>query len=155
MKNKAITKMFGWLVFAAYLLLTLYFLFFAEWFGRTTLREGYSYNLVPLKEIRRFIEWGTSSETGFKAMVLNVFGNIACFMPFGFFAPINIKKLNNFAAVTVLTFMFSFCIEALQLVSRTGSFDVDDLILNTIGGALGYIGLKVIRSILAKKKRGN
>ena len=42
--------------------------------------------------------------------------------------------------MTVLySFELSLLVELLQLVFKVGSFDVDDLLLNTIGGLLGYI----------------
>ena len=33
----------------------------------------------------------------------------------------------------------SLTVEILQLVFRVGTFDVDDLILNTLGGIIGYL----------------
>lgn len=41
---------------------------------------------------------------------------------------------------TVITgFLFSLFVESVQLVSKVGSFDVDDMILNTAGAAIGYM----------------
>lgn len=34
--------------------------------------------------------------------------------------------------------LFSLCVELLQLVAKVGVFDVDDLILNTLGGLMGF-----------------
>ncbi len=41
--------------------------------------------------------------------------------------------------MTLISFEFSLLIECIQLVSKVGSFDVDDMILNTLGGSLGYL----------------
>jgi glycopeptide antibiotics resistance protein len=49
-----------------------------------------------------------------------------------------------------LTFELSLCIEMVQLLSKVGSLDVDDLILNTLGGVVGYI-LFVIIKVINKK----
>ena len=38
----------------------------------------------------------------------------------------------------LLGFSFSLLVECTQLVTRVGTFDVDDLMLNTLGGCLGY-----------------
>ena len=38
----------------------------------------------------------------------------------------------------------SLTVEILQLILRVGSFDVDDLLLNTLGGALGYVLLTLL-----------
>ena len=40
------------------------------------------------------------------------------------------------------SFELSLLVELLQLVFKVGSFDVDDLFLNTIGGLLGYLVYK-------------
>ncbi len=37
------------------------------------------------------------------------------------------------------SFGLSLCVETFQILTRVGSFDVDDLLLNTLGGVLGYI----------------
>ena len=47
---------------------------------------------------------------------------------------------------------FSLLIECIQLGSKVGSFDVDDMILNTLGGSLGYLCFWVARKW---KKRRN
>lgn len=40
---------------------------------------------------------------------------------------------------TILGFALSLTVETIQLVCKVGCFDVDDLLLNTIGSALGYV----------------
>lgn len=140
------------LLFGIYLILALYFLLFAEGFGRTNIRSEYSYNLELLKEVKRYLGWAEVSDTGFKMMMLNVWGNIACFIPFGFFIPIIFKKVKNGIVVTILTFAFSLMVEVTQLIFKIGSFDVDDLLLNTIGGLIGFCVYWIIKKII--KRRG-
>lgn len=48
--------------------------------------------------------------------------------------------------------LFSLCIETLQLVTKVGVFDVDDLMMNTFGGLLGWISYCIIRFIYHKWK---
>jgi glycopeptide antibiotics resistance protein len=38
-------------------------------------------------------------------------------------------------------------VEVFQLLTRVGSFDVDDLLLNTIGGLAGYILFVICNAI--------
>jgi glycopeptide antibiotics resistance protein len=40
--------------------------------------------------------------------------------------------------VTIVSFSFSLLIETGQLLMEVGAFDVDDLILNTLGGLIGF-----------------
>lgn len=141
------------LLFLAYLIFTLYFLLFAESFGRAQIRKDYSYNLVFLKEIKRYLRWAEYSDTGFKMMILNIWGNIICFIPFGFFLPLTLKKIRNGMVVTIITFAFSLIIETFQLVLKVGSFDVDDLFLNTVGGIAGYIVYIITRKIFLEKRK--
>ena len=53
--------------------------------------------------------------------------------------------------IALLTFDFSFAVEVIQLVGKVGSFDVDDLMLNTLGGILGYLLFVVLNWIRRKK----
>lgn len=153
MKNNTAKKLIGWTIFIVYVAVTLYLLFFADEMGRSHLKENYTYNLELFKEIARFINWAKVSEAGFYAMMVNVVGNVVVFIPFGILLPYNIKKFNGFVSVMLVTFLFSLLIESVQLITRTGSFDVDDILLNTIGGILGYVlyrGVLIVR--LGKRK---
>jgi Glycopeptide antibiotics resistance protein len=127
----------GIILFVLYLLGLVYFLFFAENYGRTILREDYQYNLRPFKEIMRFIEY--REEVGTMAFLSNMFGNVIGFIPLGLIFPIINKRARNFFFIVMISFEFSLLVETVQLVFKVGSFDVDDLILNTLGGMLGYL----------------
>ena len=62
-------------------------------------------------------------------------GNVACFVPFGFGLPA-LTPLRR--AVVPLCFLGSLLIEALQWAFGTGVPQVEDVLLNTLGSALGY-----------------
>lgn len=140
-KHKTILK----ILFVAYLVLLVYFLFFSEKFGRTGSRD-YEPNLEPFKEIKRDIDCitGKNGKSYITFGCLNLFGNVVAFIPFGFFLPALFGKWQNFLLVTVEIFLFSLLVEIVQLFSFTGSFDVDDIILNTLGGFLGYIVYRLV-----------
>ena len=131
----------GRVLFFLYIAGLCYFLFFAENYGRTMELEHYRYNLVPLKEIERF--WKYRKELGIHSFY-NLAGNILAFVPAGFFLPVLWKNKRGFLFTVCVTFQMSLLVELLQLISRVGSFDVDDLLLNTLGGAVGYLILTVI-----------
>ena len=114
MKNRKIKSIFKWSAFLIYIVALIYFVFFAEMLGRADVPVNYRYNLVPFKEIKRFIIY--YRQIGINAVILNLAGNVVAFMPFS----------------------LSLSIELIQLISKVGSCDVDDLILNTLGGLLGY-----------------
>jgi len=87
------------------------------------------------------------------AVLINLLGNVVAFLPFGYFLPSLSKKNRNFIYVTLLSFEFSLMIECIQLFSKVGSFDVDDLILNTLGGSLGYLCFLAINSLMKKNEK--
>lgn len=130
----------GRVLFVIYLAGLCYFLFFAENYGREFGQGNYRYNLVPFREIERF--WKYREVLGIYSFY-NLAGNILGFVPAGFFIPILWKKRRGFLFTVCITFEMSLLVETLQLIFRVGSFDVDDLILNTLGGVLGYFLLKI------------
>ena len=152
-RNTTRHQKMGWVLFILYLALLVYFLFFAEFFGRTdaALREDYAYNLEPFKEISRF--WTYRDKLGMWAFLLNVVGNVAAFMPCGFFLPIVSRRSKKWYNTVKISGGFSLCVELVQLVSNVGSFDVDDIILNTAGGILGYITYRIVQRIRIWRRR--
>ena len=135
-KHKRIIRFFSWILFIIYLIVMVYFLFFSEQFGRVP-SDTYHYNLKPFTEIKRYLNY--AKEIGSFYVILNLLGNVVCFMPFGFVLPILSNKQRNIFKVTFLSFLCSVTVELIQLVSKLGSCDIDDVILNTLGGFLGYI----------------
>ncbi len=87
------------------------------------------FNLIPLKEISRY-------SVGSRLFFKNVIGNLVMFMPYGFFASYFTKMDNKYYAFSLIAFA-SITIETTQLaIGRV--FDIDDIILNIIGGMIGY-----------------
>lgn len=69
---------------------------------------------------------------------MNLFGNIAMFMPIGFLLPFVSRKMQHGVRTILVGGFLSALIEFLQVFLRRGT-DIDDVILNTIGTAIGYI----------------
>ena len=142
------------ILFWIYLLILMYLLFFSEYYGRTVATE-YRYNLQLFREISRF--WTYREKLGMAAVLTNLVGNVVCFMPFGFFLPNMYPVFRRHGCLVVLFgFLLTCGVELLQLLTRVGALDVDDIFLNTCGAILGYL-LNVVcrairRKIHAKKK---
>lgn len=135
--NKKRRRIWVGVLFVLYFAVLFYFLFFSEKLGRTYSEREYHYNLVPFKEITRFLTYRDS--LGMKAVMLNIVGNVAAFVPFGIFLPIFSVRCKKLWRTVLYSFELSFLVEVLQLVFRVGSFDVDDLFLNTLGGLTGFV----------------
>ncbi len=149
-RNTTRNQKFGWVLFIAYLALLVYFMFFAESFGRDTTQRGYAYNLELFKEIKRFYRY--RAQLGMQAFLLNVVGNVVAFMPCGFFLPIISRRGKRWYNCFILCFLLSLSIETTQLVFKVGSFDVDDLLLNTAGGILGYITYHIVQKMRIRRR---
>lgn len=129
-------KISGACLFGLYMVCLIYFLFFSESYGRVGSEMGYSYNLQPFREIRRYLTYWRI--LGIRTTFLNLAGNIIGFMPFGALLPILAKSARRAWKVGLLSLEISALIEISQLLFQVGCFDVDDMILNTLGGVLGY-----------------
>jgi glycopeptide antibiotics resistance protein len=68
----------------------------------------------------------------------NLLGNVVVFMPFGLLFPMLTENGKNFFVMLLNAFLFVLGIEIFQLFSAFGAFDVDDILLNCLGAALGY-----------------
>lgn len=142
----------GLVLFAIYVLLLVYFLFFSEAYGRVAeADQAYRYNLIPFVEIRRF--WIYRRQLGTAALFTNIFGNVLAFIPYGYILPIVTRHLRSGFLIILSGLCLSLSVEVIQLVTKVGCFDVDDLILNTLGAALGYL-LFVICDHIRRKYYG-
>jgi len=108
----------------------------------------YHYSLNLFTAARKGIEFGGGFIPGLLsgnvmitswASLEGIVLNILLFIPFGFLIPIIWKKRWTWWKVMIVGLAASFCIEIIQLVTRLGFADVDDLINNTIGSGLGYL----------------
>jgi glycopeptide antibiotics resistance protein len=136
--RKRRARKFGLLLFVIYLIVLTYFLFFADWYDHAPGKHWtYHANLIPFLEILRFCRY--AGQLSPLTVFLNLVGNILGFLPFGFFLPVIARKNRRFLKVTLLGCLTSVLVELVQLVTRTGVCDIDDVILNTAGAALGYL----------------
>ena len=142
-KRRKRMRVLGKILFVLYIAFLLYFLIFSDWYGRAGVMSEYHYNLVPFQEIKRF--WNYRYMLGWVSFA-NLIGNILVFVPFGFFMPMA-SRYRSFILTMTYSLGLSILVEAFQFVSRVGSFDVDDIILNTIGGIIGYILFVICNTI--------
>ena len=106
--------------------------------------QDYNYglsNYIPFKEIFRY-------EVGSRLFIKNIIGNVLLFLPYGYFASDYLKS-KKILPICFLTMLVSVTIEYVQLnIGRT--FDIDDVILNTMGGIFGYLLYRLINRIKGK-----
>ena len=95
-----------------------------------------SNNFIPFKEILRY-------DITNRLFIKNVLGNMIMFLPFGLFISYYLKSEKIYLPV-FLTLVASISIEIVQMsIGRV--FDVDDIILNLLGGILGFFIYTILR----------
>lgn len=87
-------------------------------------------NFIPFREMLRY-------NIGSHLFVKNVLGNMLMFLPYGFFVSLYLKNKKPWVTL-ILTIIASFSIELVQMVIGR-VFDIDDILLNLLGGYLGYL----------------
>lgn len=93
------------------------------------------------------------NNVGMSYQFLRLFlGNILWFVPFGFLLPMLLKRI-SFLKIIVIGFLFSFTIEASQFIFYKGVAELDDLILNTIGVAIGYSFFLFFNGLISRFKK--
>ena len=109
--------------------------YFTNEYKNYTVSQGWEHaNLTPFSTIRLFSSARVSSEYSYK----NIGGNIIGFIPLGILFPLAFPFLKNRIRLTGFIFAISLLFETFQLITGIGVFDVDDLLLNTLGGIAGY-----------------
>ena len=91
-------------------------------------------NLVPFASITQLIRF-TNTRVAFE----NIVGNVLLFMPLGFLLPFLFRRLQRPWPMIWRGAAMSIAIEVTQLLTRARAVDIDDVILNTLGAALGFV----------------
>ncbi|MGM0883927.1 MAG: VanZ family protein [Bacillota bacterium] len=133
-------NLFITVVALGYALIMSYLLFYRHRY----IGDGFVYNIVPFQTIKRYIVH--HDHFNFEIWFKNLFGNIVLFIPIGIFLPLLHTKYRRVSALTGASIIMIAVVELIQLLSRVGSFDVDDIILNTLGALLGLMMTRVLFS---------
>lgn len=113
-----------------YTIFMLYLMFIG--FGREQ-HEANIVRLLPLVSTILFVQ----NTTSWESIIINLFGNIIMFIPFGFLGWLNAKYFS--LKKLIVDFLSALIIvEALQYLTRLGVFDIDDLALNSLGVWIGF-----------------
>ena len=92
---------------------------------------------------------------GNQAFWIYLFFNVVAFIPFGFLLSEAFSargKKRNWSITVLVTLGLSLLVESLQWILQVGFFEVTDLLLNTLGGAIGAAVALGVRALFVKKK---
>ena len=115
----------------AYFLFLLRIIIFKN--GFNSYDYNYNYNLHFFNFINQWYDKGIDA-----TLLVNVLGNVALFIPLSIILLNYCKCLNN-TNIIFISFLTSFSFELIQLSTGWGIFDIDDILLNTLGGIIGLI----------------
>lgn len=85
--------------------------------------------------------WDNFSILEYAAMqiaIANLLGNFLLFMPMGIYLPLLFQKIRSLVDFLLYMIPVLSLVELVQLLTKRGSFDIDDLILNLAGAILGF-----------------
>lgn len=120
-----------------YTCLTFYFLFLGFDRSSSSLDQGLRYSLSP-QGIPLHSPMGRDFKIWFFEM-----GNFIAFIPFGVIIPLLFRcGFIRFISIFILCITM---LETLQMISRLGAFDIDDILINTLGAAVGYGAQRIVK----------
>ena len=144
-KKLNILREFFIFTFFIYFLGVLFYAFFKYPFISSPGPIFISGNLIPFKGIYEIIVYNPNY------FLFNVGGNLIMLYPLGIFIPLLYNNKNNLKDIFKLSLLSTLSIEIIQLLFNVGSFDIDDIILNTLGAVLGYLTYILITKFINLK----
>jgi glycopeptide antibiotics resistance protein len=155
---------FSWSRFLCYFFLLCYFLFLLKLlifrepisviaknldnYNIALFKKSYAHaNFIPIKTLYYYLSMNEPAEVATE----NIAGNILIFLPYGFLLALAFEKLRSWKRLLLAVFLSSLFFELTQLLFYLGNFDVDDILLNSLGGLLGYCCFLPIHQIIKKE----
>ncbi len=143
-----------YILFGVYAIAALYLLFFMRRSMWDYLTYGeyfrYNTNFIPFRTVAEFAGYMRSNDEIYGDMsFVNIWGNLAVFLPAGIFFPAIWKKQRRFRSFAVTAAAVIIAVEILQFLTMCGSCDIDDFILNFCGAVIGFslTRIKIIRKL--------
>ncbi|MCR4648737.1 MAG: VanZ family protein [Lachnospiraceae bacterium] len=157
--KKNIGKTVIWIAFAIYMTALIYATIITDsrsalgGLNMTEYARRYT-NLVPFKTISLYIKWILDENRNNNTVpIVNLTGNLILLFPLGFIFPELFSKLKNFFLYILACTGLLAVIEFVQLLTRRGSFDIDDFILNILGAVIGFVLFFFIKKALAVNEK--
>lgn len=149
----------GWLLLALNMAILCHYILFKNKPGTYRVQEQAAHkkqmgiNTVPFASVKKIYNSNKSAAYKLK----NIGGNIIGFMPLGFLLPLVAFRRFGFILSIVTVCLISCGFEYIQLYTGCGVFDVDDIILNSLGGLTGAFMWSIVRVLhfLIRPKKNN
>ena len=139
---KKAVKISAWTVFVIYCAVLFYILILDKAVSgyHQSLRNILAHiNLIPFRTIVTYVVRLGRASINLDTVIKNIVGNLLLFVPMGAFLPFAFDKMKTLWRAVSVMLIIILSVELVQIVLVIGSFDVDDLLLNLLGGLLGYL----------------
>lgn len=150
--------------FVLYIIMLLNLTLFDKYFGREGmvlyLNSGIditdvtnrAFNIIPFNTVNNYFLALKNGNLTNMTFIYNIFGNLIAFMPFALFLPRIFKSVDKWYKYFIIVSILIVVIEISQYVMMSGSFDIDDYILNIIGSMLMYfiINSRILKNAIDK-----
>lgn len=129
------------IILSLYVVVLLYFTVI----GRYS-HEEYENRIYYYYSYRRLIEHYDSQS------MRQILLNIAMLVPVGFMLPIAFNRKGSYLKAIGLSLLLIIVIVLLQMLTKTGSCEVDDIINNLIGALLGMVSYHIVHKFINRHK---
>lgn len=128
---------------AIYIVTAIWLLFFFPFTHASRLNPSAQrfVNLIPFETTSEYFynAWKYRNEAQIRELLMNVGGNILLFVPLGVIVYVLKRKKRYWYTPLIYGFLISLVVETTQILTNVGNFDVDDVMLNTLGCLLGFL----------------
>ncbi|MDY2987953.1 MAG: VanZ family protein [Peptoniphilus sp.] len=100
-----------------------------------------AYSIIPFKTIYNYMS--AIDKRTIRFVVDNIIGNIVLFVPFGMYLE-SFRYESKLIGKVYIILISSCIVESIQVIFKVGIFDIDDILLNTIGGTIGIVVYKCL-----------
>ena len=138
-------RVIGWRVFLWW---GIFLCYLSVVLGATLLSRGNGWTNDKIKPL--FYSYRDAWISFSNAAWRNIILNFCMFIPFGIWLPLGIKWFRKYWKTYLAGFAFALFIECIQLLSRRGLFELDDILGNTVGTMIGY-GLFAMAALVINK----
>lgn len=137
--NKA--QCFAAILLSLYIVVLLYFTVT----GRYS-HEEYEYKINFFTSYRWFFQY--NGEQVLRQLLIN----FVMLMPVGFLLPVVINAKHKYLITMALSLLLTVFIETMQLITKCGSFEIDDIINNFVGAVIGMLIYMLLNKIIQNRK---
>lgn len=97
-------------------------------------------NLIPFSSVGSMLAtlWENPRLDVLWVVIYNLGGNIVMFLPLGFLLPELWQRCQQFWRCIGAVALIMTCVELVQLFTLRGFCETDDVMLNVLGGAIGF-----------------